>query len=89
MLGTLGIATENGSYVYFVATEVLADNENRNKEKAEAGKANLYEWHDGETIFIAQLGTEGQYDEYDWRDFYRRESRSCACHGREELAGHS
>ena len=55
VLGTLGIATENGSYAYFVATGVLASNENGNKEKAEAGKANLYEWHDGETVFIARL----------------------------------
>ncbi len=32
VLGTLGIATENGSYAYFVATGVLADNENGNNE---------------------------------------------------------
>ena len=25
---------------------------------------------DGETIFVAQLSMEGEYDEYDWRDFY-------------------
>ncbi len=70
VLGTLGVATENGSYAYFVATGVLADNENGNAEKAQAGKANLYEWHDGETIFITRLSTEDRYDEYDWRDFY-------------------
>ncbi len=70
VFGTLGIATENGSYAYFVATAVLADNENSNGEKAQAGEANLYEWHDGETIFIARLDTEGEYDEYDWRGFY-------------------
>ena len=62
VLGTLGIATENGSYAYFVATGVLASNENSNKEKAEVGKGNLYEWHDGETVFIARLSTEGLYD---------------------------
>jgi len=71
VLGTLGISTENGSYAYFVAGGVLADNENGNKEKAEAGKGNLYEWHDGQTIFVAQLGTEDLYDEYNWRAFYR------------------
>ncbi len=71
VLGTLGISTENGSYVYFVATGVLADNENGNKEIPEMGKANLYEWHSGETIFVAQLGIGSEYDEYDWRDFYR------------------
>ena len=70
VLGTLGIATENGSYVYFVATEALASNENGNDEKAQAGKANLYEWHDGETLFITRLDREGEYDEYDWRGFY-------------------
>jgi hypothetical protein len=70
VLGTLGIATENGSYAYFVATSVLADNENDNKENAEEGKADLYEWHDGEIIFIARLSTEGRYDEYGWSDFY-------------------
>jgi hypothetical protein len=70
VFGTLGIATENGSYVYFVATNILADGENGNKEKAEAGKANLYEWHDGETIFISRLDTGDKYDEYNWRNFY-------------------
>jgi hypothetical protein len=70
VLGTLGISTENGSYAYFVATGVLAGNENGNGETALAGKPNLYEWHDGETIFIARLSMEGGYDEYDWRDFY-------------------
>lgn len=71
VLGTLGIASENGSYAYFVATEILSNNENRNKEAAEAGEGNLYEWHNGETTFIARLSTEDLYDEYNWRDFYR------------------
>jgi hypothetical protein len=70
VLGTLGISTENDSYAYFVATAALAGNENGNQEKAQASKANLYEWHDGETIFIARLDTQGEYDEYDWRGFY-------------------
>jgi len=70
VLGTLGISTENGSYAYFVATGVLTNNENGNKEKAEADKDNLYEWHSGETIFVAQLSMESEYDEYDWRGFY-------------------
>jgi hypothetical protein len=68
VLGTLGVATENGAYAYFAAIGVLASNENDNKEIAEAGKANLYEWHDGETIFIARLGTEG-LDPAGWRGF--------------------
>jgi hypothetical protein len=71
VLGTLGVSTEDGSYAYFVATGVLAGNENGNREKAEADKANLYEWHNGETIFIARLNIESEYDEYDWLNFYR------------------
>jgi hypothetical protein len=71
VLGTLGISTENGSYAYFAAGGVLAGNKNSNGEEAEAGKGNLYEWHDGQTIFIARLGTEDLYDEYDWRGFYK------------------
>jgi hypothetical protein len=71
VLGTLGIATESGAYAYFVATEVLAGNENANREVAEAGEGNLYEWHAGSTSFIARLSTEDLYDEYNWRDFYR------------------
>jgi hypothetical protein len=78
VLGTLGIAAENGSYVYFVATGVLASNENDNKETAEPDKANLYEWHDGETIFIARLGIKG-LDLANWRGFFRtRESQGPA-----------
>ena len=68
VLGTLGISTENGSYAYFVAIGVLADNENDNGEKAEQGKANLYKWHEGETTFIAQLSRAGS-DSANWRDF--------------------
>ncbi len=71
VLGTLGIATENGSYAYFVAAGVLAGNENANKEKAEVGAGNLYKWDAGETVFIARLSTEDLYDEYNWRGFYR------------------
>jgi hypothetical protein len=71
VLGTLGISTETGSYAYFVATGmVLADNENGNKEKAETGKGNLYEWHNSGTSFIARLSTKNRYDEYGWRGFY-------------------
>ncbi len=70
VLGTLGIATENGSYAYFVATGVLAGNENGNKEEAEAGEGNLYEWHNGEIVFIARLNMEDGYDEYNWRALF-------------------
>ena len=86
VLGTLGIATENGSYAYFVATGVLADNENGNEEKAEAGKANLYEWHDGETIFIAQLGTERNMTSMTGAGFYQHQRAPTTRARREELA---
>jgi hypothetical protein len=79
VLGTLGISTEDGSYVYFVATGVLAGNENANKESAESEQGNLYEWHDGATSFIAKLNTEGS-DPYDWQDFYRA-NPSTPAHG--------
>jgi hypothetical protein len=78
-LGTLGISTEDGSYVYFVATGVLAGNENANRETAEEEAGNLYEWHNGATSFIARLSTEG-LDPYDWQDFYRANPSSPA-HG--------
>ncbi|HWY17381.1 MAG TPA: hypothetical protein VNY27_01580 [Solirubrobacteraceae bacterium] len=59
--GTLGFSSD-GAYAYFVAAGVLATNkrehENSNKEmvveKAENGKNNLYEWHEGTVVFIAQ-----------------------------------
>lgn len=60
VLGTLGVATD-GSYVYFAATGALAGG-------AEAGKANLYRWHEGATTFIAALKPGGEGDENDWRD---------------------
>jgi hypothetical protein len=69
VLGTLGISTEIGSYMYFVATGVLAGNENGDKEVAKSGEDNLYEWHDGASTFIARLDAEG-YDPYDWQGFY-------------------
>jgi hypothetical protein len=69
VLGTLGISTENGSYMYFVATEVLAGNENSDKGVAKSGKDNLYEWHHGEITFIATLDMDGS-DPYDWQGFY-------------------
>lgn len=54
--GILGIS-EDGAYAYFVATGILAGNENGNKEKAAGGASNLYMWHEGdpELTFIAQL----------------------------------
>lgn len=56
--GVLG-ASEDGSYVYFVANGVLSgEEENGQEEKAEPGKPNLYVWHAGDGVrFIATLST--------------------------------
>jgi hypothetical protein len=71
-LGTLGVSND-GSYAYFVAEGVLTTSENANKETAEPGAANLYEWHQGSLAltFIARLTKQDHPevpDESDWRD---------------------
>ncbi|MDX6609200.1 MAG: hypothetical protein QOF85_1125 [Solirubrobacterales bacterium] len=57
--GVLG-ASEDGSYVYFVANGVLSgEEENSQKKKAEPEKPNLYVWHAGDGVrFIATLSTD-------------------------------
>jgi hypothetical protein len=47
VLGVLG-ASENGEYVYFTATTALVPG-------AAEGAANLYMYHDGETVFVTTL----------------------------------
>jgi hypothetical protein len=64
VLGVSG-ASEDGSYVYFVADGVLAENENTHHAKAALGKANLYMRHGGTATFIATLDAEGG-DQCDW-----------------------
>lgn len=65
VLGVSG-ASEDGTYVYFVAKGVLsAGQENSHGAKAVGGEANLYLRHAGSTTFIATLNaTEG--DQCDW-----------------------
>lgn len=83
VVGTLGMS-DDGSYVYFVATGILASNKNGNEEAAENGADNLYEWRDpasgtAQAIFIAKLlGPDGgaTQDEPDWRDYYAGASES-------------
>jgi hypothetical protein len=56
--GFLGVVgqSEDLSRVYFVDTAVLTDEEeNSHGDKAQAGKNNLYAWHEGATAFIATL----------------------------------
>jgi hypothetical protein len=55
--GVIG-SSKDGSYVYFVATGILAADENSNKEKAATGEDNLYLRHDGATTFVAVLAPE-------------------------------
>jgi hypothetical protein len=62
VLGVLG-ASEDGSYVYFVATGVLSEAPNSQGAVAVAGADNLYAWHEGQTRFLAGLGGE---DASDW-----------------------
>lgn len=65
VLGVSG-ASEDGSYVYFVAEGVLTGGqENSHGAKAVAGEANLYLSHDGTTTFIATLNARGG-DQCDW-----------------------
>jgi hypothetical protein len=51
--GVVG-TSEDGSYVYFVAHGVLAGSNVEGQTPA-AGQPNLYEWHDGTTIFVTTL----------------------------------
>jgi hypothetical protein len=75
--GTLGVS-DDGLYVYFVATGKLASDKNGNGEEAEAGADNLYEWHEQATThsvgttFIARLlgpNPELPQDESNWRGY--------------------
>jgi hypothetical protein len=60
--GVLG-ASEDGSYLYFAARGILSGEENGQGQKAQAGKSNLYLWHEGEPVkFIATLPE----DNLDW-----------------------
>jgi hypothetical protein len=58
--GAIG-ASEDGAYVYFVATGVLDTTPNAQGEAAAPGAHNLYAWHEGKGIrFLARLaGTDG------------------------------
>jgi NHL repeat len=60
--GVVG-ASDDGSYLYFVAGAVLSPDPNSAGQVAEAGKNNLYLNHEGQTSFIATLATE---DSGDW-----------------------
>ena len=59
--GLVGIS-DDGAYAYFVAGAVLSAEPNQAGDKAEAGKNNLYLYHEGKTSFIAALADEDQGD---------------------------
>jgi hypothetical protein len=59
--GVIG-ASEDGSFVYFVAKGALSADPNREGDTATAGEDNLYAWHDGETRFVATLTAADQSD---------------------------
>jgi hypothetical protein len=55
--------SENLSRAYFADTAALTgEEENGYGDKAQAGKANLYAWHEGETSFIATLPSTSAAD---------------------------
>jgi hypothetical protein len=60
--GVVG-ASDDGSYIYFVAKAVLSEEEGPTGQKAIEGANNLYLNHEGKTSFIAQLSIE---DFNDW-----------------------
>jgi DNA-binding beta-propeller fold protein YncE len=67
--GLLG-ASEDGAYAYFVADGVLSGEQtNSEGSKAQAGKPNLYLFHEGEAPrFIATLGADSPVDSHSWSD---------------------
>jgi hypothetical protein len=64
VLGMLGISSD-GSYAYFVAKGVLTTNENGDGKRAEAGEANLYEWHEDSSVPITFIATLNKGDDGD------------------------
>jgi hypothetical protein len=75
VIGVLG-ASEQGSYVYFIAEGVLPG---ENEELAKNGADNLYEWHEGDGVTGIRLITRlTEEDETDWRGFFRSEPSAAA-----------
>ncbi len=70
--GIVSGASEDGSYVYFVANGVLGDGAERGATQGSCGKGssnsgtcNLYEYHNGTVTFIVTMSAA---DEFDWGD---------------------
>ncbi|MGD0452468.1 MAG: hypothetical protein ABSB69_02620 [Solirubrobacteraceae bacterium] len=85
---TLG-ASEDGSYVYFVAHGVLTTEKNDQGAQATPGSPNLYMLHDDgsgwTTTFIATLSSE---DEHTWSGGQNEESRLTQMSSRVSPNGH-
>ncbi len=65
--GVVGEASEDGSYVYFVATGVFTSEKNSLGQEAQVGGENLYVSHDGAISFIDTVAEPGGFlyrDEY-------------------------
>ena len=91
MVGT----SKDGAYVYFVANGILSEEANGAGQKAKAGKANLYLFHEGEAG-VRFIGTLAGEDDLDWDSPPRSQSARVSADGRhlafvsieaEELAG--
>lgn len=79
VLGVMG-ASEDGSYVYFVANGVLDAEPNSEGETAKAGAKNLYAWHEGAGVrFVAGLAGE---DSPDWSASPREQTARVSPDGR-------
>jgi hypothetical protein len=78
--GVIG-ASDDGTYLYFVASGVLSgEEENGAGQKAAAGKPNLYLWHQGDpgVRFLATLSGE---DSLDWSLAPRSQSARVSADG--------
>lgn len=77
--GVIG-ASDDGSYLYFVAQGVLTgEEEGPSGQKAQAGEQNLYSWHEGEGLrFIARLSS---FDGAAWAEAPERRNAQVAANG--------
>jgi sugar lactone lactonase YvrE len=81
--GVIG-ASDDGSYVYFVAKGVLSgEEENAEGQKASEGANNLYLYHEGKTSFIAALSSDpGSVDITDWESQQANRTARVSADGR-------
>ncbi len=69
--GVVGEASEDGSYLYFVATGVLTSEKNSLEQEAQVGGENLYLSHDGVISFIhTVLDSSGLLYQDEYHDYH-------------------